>query len=177
MADELAEAVQIIRVAYDGIEIAMKVGSDGIEAMKKVLATILALVMALCLTVPAFAQEVDAGENDIGLHGHEEVDRELHAVGRCAADAPCVHDRYGESGAAHGKFAENGELLGHAAALARRRGDPDAAELCRGFGQTDYAGGVDTVVIRDEDIELVFHYNYFSIILSVVLHISTAEGV
>ena len=55
--------------------------------------------------------EVDAGENDIGLHGHEEVDRELHAVGRCAADAPCVHDRHGESGAAHGKFAENGELL------------------------------------------------------------------
>ena len=37
MADELAEAVQIIRVAYDGIEIAMKVGSDGIEAMKKVI--------------------------------------------------------------------------------------------------------------------------------------------
>ena len=37
MADEIAEAVQIIRVAYDGIEIAMKVGSDGIEAMKKVL--------------------------------------------------------------------------------------------------------------------------------------------
>ena len=34
MADELAEAVQIIRVAYDGIEIAMKVGSDCIEAMK-----------------------------------------------------------------------------------------------------------------------------------------------
>lgn len=40
MADELAEAVQIIRVAYDGIEIAMKVGSDGIEAMKKVLAVL-----------------------------------------------------------------------------------------------------------------------------------------
>ena len=36
MADELAEAVQII----DGIEIAMKVGSDGIEAMKKVLAVL-----------------------------------------------------------------------------------------------------------------------------------------
>ena len=29
MADELAEAVQIIRVAYDGIEIAMKVGRRG----------------------------------------------------------------------------------------------------------------------------------------------------
>ena len=41
MADELAEAVQIIRVAYDGIEIAMKVGSDGIEAMKKVLAVLM----------------------------------------------------------------------------------------------------------------------------------------
>ena len=102
--------------------------------------------------------EVDAGENDIGLYGHEEVDRELHAVGRRTADAPCVHDRYGEGGAAHRELAENGELLRHAAALARRRGDPDAAELCRGFGQTDYAGGVDTVVICDEDIELVFHY-------------------
>ena len=40
MADELAEAVQIIRVAYDGLEIAMKVGSDCIEAMKKVLAVL-----------------------------------------------------------------------------------------------------------------------------------------
>ena len=40
MADEIAETVQIIRVAYDGIEIAMKVGSDGIEAMKKVLSVL-----------------------------------------------------------------------------------------------------------------------------------------
>ena len=55
--------------------------------------------------------EVDAGENDIGLYGHEEVDRELHAVGRRTADAPGVHDRYGEGGAAHGELAENGELL------------------------------------------------------------------
>lgn len=30
MAEEIQEAVQIIRVAYDGIEIAMKVGSGGI---------------------------------------------------------------------------------------------------------------------------------------------------
>ena len=37
MADEIAEAVQIIRVAYDGIEIAMKIGSDGLNAVKKVL--------------------------------------------------------------------------------------------------------------------------------------------
>ena len=28
MAEEIQEAVQIIRVAYDGIEIAMKVGCD-----------------------------------------------------------------------------------------------------------------------------------------------------
>ena len=28
MAEEIQEAVQIIRVAYDGIEIAMKVGRD-----------------------------------------------------------------------------------------------------------------------------------------------------
>ena len=36
MADEITEAVQIIRVAYDGIEIAMKIGSDGLSAVKKV---------------------------------------------------------------------------------------------------------------------------------------------
>lgn len=35
MAEEIQEAVQIIRVAYDGIEIAMKVGSGGISAMQK----------------------------------------------------------------------------------------------------------------------------------------------
>lgn len=37
MAEEIQEAVQIIRVAYDGIEIAMKVGSGGIHALQKVL--------------------------------------------------------------------------------------------------------------------------------------------
>lgn len=35
MAEEIQEAVQIIRVAYDGVEIAMKVGSGGIGAMQK----------------------------------------------------------------------------------------------------------------------------------------------
>ena len=35
MAEEIQEAVQIIRVAYDGIEIAMKVGSGGLAAMQK----------------------------------------------------------------------------------------------------------------------------------------------
>lgn len=35
MAEEIREAIQIIEVAYDGIEIAMKVGSGGVEAMKK----------------------------------------------------------------------------------------------------------------------------------------------
>jgi DNA-binding transcriptional ArsR family regulator len=35
MAEEIQEAVQIIRVAYDGIEIAMKVGSGGLGAMQK----------------------------------------------------------------------------------------------------------------------------------------------
>ena len=37
MAEEIQEAVQIIRVAYEGIEIAMKVGSGGIQALQKVL--------------------------------------------------------------------------------------------------------------------------------------------
>lgn len=35
MAEEIQEAVQIIRVAYDGIEIAMKVGNGGLGAMQK----------------------------------------------------------------------------------------------------------------------------------------------
>lgn len=35
MAEEIQEAVQIIRVAYDGVEIAMKVGSGGVSAMQK----------------------------------------------------------------------------------------------------------------------------------------------
>ena len=35
MAEEIQEEVKIIRVAYDGIEIAMKVGSGGIAAMQK----------------------------------------------------------------------------------------------------------------------------------------------
>ena len=35
MAEEIQEAVQIIRVAYEGIEIAMKVGSGGISALQK----------------------------------------------------------------------------------------------------------------------------------------------
>ena len=35
MAEEIQEAVQIIRVAYDGIEIAMKVGSGGISACRR----------------------------------------------------------------------------------------------------------------------------------------------
>lgn len=35
MAEEIQEAVQIIRVAYEGIEIALKVGSGGIAVMQK----------------------------------------------------------------------------------------------------------------------------------------------
>lgn len=36
MAEEIQEAVQIIRVAYDGIEIVLKVGSGGLSAVQKV---------------------------------------------------------------------------------------------------------------------------------------------
>lgn len=35
MAEEIQEAVQIIRVTYDGIEIAMKIGSGGLKAAQK----------------------------------------------------------------------------------------------------------------------------------------------
>lgn len=44
MAEEIQEAVQIIRVAYDGIEIAMKVGSGGINAMQKALSVLKGLL-------------------------------------------------------------------------------------------------------------------------------------
>lgn len=37
MAEEIQEAVQIIRVAYEGIDIAMRVGSGGVVAMQKAL--------------------------------------------------------------------------------------------------------------------------------------------
>ena len=39
MAEEIQEAVQIIRVAYEGIEIAMKIGSGGFSVAKKALET------------------------------------------------------------------------------------------------------------------------------------------
>ncbi|SFQ08809.1 Protein of unknown function [Lachnospiraceae bacterium XBB1006] len=44
MPEEIQEAVQIIRVAYDGIEIAMKVGSGGIGTIKKVVGVIKGLL-------------------------------------------------------------------------------------------------------------------------------------
>ena len=44
MAEEIQEAVQIIRVAYDGIEIAMKIGSGGAAAAKKVLDLLIGLM-------------------------------------------------------------------------------------------------------------------------------------
>lgn len=36
MAEEIQEALQIIRVAYDGVEICMKVGSSGLKALQQV---------------------------------------------------------------------------------------------------------------------------------------------
>lgn len=33
MAEEIQEAIQIIRVAYDGVEICMKAGSSGLKAL------------------------------------------------------------------------------------------------------------------------------------------------
>ena len=37
MSEEIGQAIQIIRVAYDGVEIAMKVGSGTMEQMKKIM--------------------------------------------------------------------------------------------------------------------------------------------
>ena len=41
MSEEITEAVQIVRVAYDGIEVAMRVGSGGVSAMLDVATFIL----------------------------------------------------------------------------------------------------------------------------------------
>lgn len=44
MAEEIQEAVQIIRVAYDGIDIAMKIGGGTIEQIKKALDFLIAIL-------------------------------------------------------------------------------------------------------------------------------------
>lgn len=44
MAEEIQEAVQIIRVAYEGIEIAMKIGSGGLEAAQKAIETLIGML-------------------------------------------------------------------------------------------------------------------------------------
>lgn len=44
MAEEIQEAVQIIRVAYEGIEIAMKVGSGGLAAMQKAMDVLIGML-------------------------------------------------------------------------------------------------------------------------------------
>ncbi|MDE6254009.1 MAG: PcfB family protein [Lachnospiraceae bacterium] len=44
MSEEIQQAVQIIRVGYDGIEIAMKVGSGTIEQMKKAVDFLIAIL-------------------------------------------------------------------------------------------------------------------------------------
>ena len=44
MAEEIQEAVQIIRVAYEGIEIAMKIGSGGLEATQKAIETLIGML-------------------------------------------------------------------------------------------------------------------------------------
>lgn len=44
MAEEIQEAVQIIRVAYEGIEIAMKIGSGGLDAAQKAIETLIGML-------------------------------------------------------------------------------------------------------------------------------------
>lgn len=44
MAEEIAEAVQIIRVAFDGMEIALKIGSGGVKAMKEIVDVLIGLM-------------------------------------------------------------------------------------------------------------------------------------
>lgn len=44
MSEEIQQAVQIIRVGYDGIEIAMKIGSGTIEQMKKAIDFLIAIL-------------------------------------------------------------------------------------------------------------------------------------
>ena len=43
MAEEIIEAVQIIRVAYEGIEIAIRIGSGGLNAAQRVVETLIGL--------------------------------------------------------------------------------------------------------------------------------------
>ena len=43
MAEEIMEAVQIIRVAYEGIEIAIRIGSGGLNAAQRVVEALIGL--------------------------------------------------------------------------------------------------------------------------------------
>lgn len=56
MAEEIQEAVQIIRVAYDGIEIAMKVGSGGIAAMQKAIDFLKGMLLRLGKCISPFSK-------------------------------------------------------------------------------------------------------------------------
>mgnify|MGYP002517763542 CR=1 FL=1 len=44
MAEEIMEAVQIIRVAYEGIEIAMRIGSGGLNAAQRAVEALVGLL-------------------------------------------------------------------------------------------------------------------------------------
>lgn len=44
MSEEIQQAVQIIRVAYDGVEIAMKIGSGSVEQLKKAVDFLIAIL-------------------------------------------------------------------------------------------------------------------------------------
>ena len=44
MAEEIQEAVQIIRVAYEGIEIALRIGSGGLRAAQRVVEALIGLL-------------------------------------------------------------------------------------------------------------------------------------
>ena len=85
MAEEIQEAVQIIRVAYDGIEIAMKVGSGGIAAMQKAIDFLKGMLST--------AKEHDSGIADIincfflFSFSHSQI------KSRCTADAEQQSDR------------------------------------------------------------------------------------
>lgn len=68
MAEEIQEAVQIIRVAYDGIEIAMKVGSGGIAAMQK----------AIDFLKGMLDYEKSLGKTSIHVSGRDGTASELH---------------------------------------------------------------------------------------------------
>src|SRR5690606_33116031 len=94
--------------------------------------------------------DVDAGDDEVGPGDLEGVDAELHCIRRVAADRvhldafpPCPLDVHG---------VETGDRLPHPRPFPVRDDHRHVSQLLEAAGERDQPGGVDTVVVGEEDV-------------------------